>query len=175
VVSYLLGPSDAGSLRLIKSLASLFSMVGESIGQVIFPEMARLVSAGEMALTTFLRRLLPALLALAAVGYIGYALAGPILIQFLFGDSYAEIYGPSLLYLVGSALGIVAVPLTPLLLVRGQQRALFVAYLIAGTAYLSAIVFGAQLAGIYGVGSALPALYAAYLLTIGSLHWFGKH
>lgn len=173
IVSQLLGASTAGSFRIIKSLGSIFSMVGESIGQVIYPEMARRSADGRESVNSLFCRLIPGLLAVAVVIYVAYLIAGRALITHLFGESYALVYGPSLLYMLGAAIGIATLPITPLFLVRGRQRELFVAYLCAGIAYLVAIIGGAGAGELYGVSTALVALYATYLFVVGAFQFAG--
>jgi O-antigen/teichoic acid export membrane protein len=173
IVSQLLGASAAGSFRIIKSLGSIFSMAGGSISQVIYPEMARRFASDRESVNSLLWRLIPGLLAVAVVAYVAYFIAGRMLITHLFGESYALLYGPSLLYMLGAAVGIATLPITPLFLVRGRQRELFVAYLCAGTAYLAAIIGGAGAAELYGVSTALVALYVTYLFVVGAFQFAG--
>jgi O-antigen/teichoic acid export membrane protein len=67
----------------------------------------------------------------------------------------------------GSALSILCLPFTPLLLVRGQQRLLFLGYLIGSLAYILSVYVGVRSWGLLGAAAAYPILYVFYFVIVG--------
>jgi O-antigen/teichoic acid export membrane protein len=170
IVAYLLAPTDAGLFRVIKSLGSIPALISGAISRVVYPEMAKLHAESSGHLRVFIGKLRITLGILAVIGMGVYVLVGDPLISLTFGADYRQAFPASVVYMAGTALGLVALPLTPLFLVTGRQRQLFVAYLVSSGAYLLAISFGASFAGLLGAAFALPVLYVFYLLVIGLLN-----
>jgi O-antigen/teichoic acid export membrane protein len=166
VIAKLLTPADAGLFRVIKALGSIPALVSGASGQVIFTNLAQLQATTSNQVAPFLRQVWAALLSIAVVGMTVYAIIGKSFVTAVFGPDFSQAYPASLVYMSGAALGLIATPLTPHLLVTGQQRRLFVAYALASAAYLFTIVIGALTGGLVGSAMAFPALYLTYVLAI---------
>jgi len=166
VVAFFLTPAAAGVYRVIKSLGSIGTMLASAIGQVIYPELARIYVSSRERLAPFLKRLWVGLSIIAAIGLGAYLLIADFLIAVIFGGDYSEFYIPSVIYMFGAALSIVCLPYTPLLLVKGKQRVLFVAYLIGSFAYIASLTLGVMQWGLIGGAAAFPILYVFYFLVV---------
>lgn len=166
LVAYFLMPSEAGGFRLIKSIGSICTMVSGALGQVIYPEIARIYSENTRHLNRFLGKLWMILAFVASIGFLGYWLLGDKIIEYVFGQEYSAIFFPSVVYVFGAAVGIMLLPFTPLLLVRGQQRLLFIAYLIASIAYILSVVIGVKFWGLVGASGAFLVLYMFYFFVL---------
>lgn len=166
LVAFFLMPAEAGGFRLIKSIGSICTMVSGALGQVIYPEIARIHAENKRHLNRFLRRLWIILAFVSTVGFFGYWLLGNVIIEYIFGQDYSTIFLPSVIYVFGAAVGIMLSPFTPLLLVRGQQRLLFFAYLIASIAYISSVVIGVKFWGLVGASGSFLVLYVFYFFVL---------
>lgn len=170
IVAALMTPAEAGLFRAIKSLGSVPKLASAAVSQVLYPSLAREHADDEGALWRAVRPLWIPLSAVSLAGVMGYALVGGWLVPLVFGEEFSAAVVPSVVYMVGAALGIVLVPITPVSLVSGQQRQLFVSYLGAAIANLVAVSVGGFYAGLVGASSGLLSLYGAYGV-ISALYW----
>jgi len=169
VIAAILAPAEAGFYRLIKVLGSVLTMAGSAVGQVIYPQIAKLHLTDPTALRAFLRNLWKLLAVGALTGFVVYALIGEAVIHAIFGPDFLPAYRPSLIFMAGAALSLLCLPITPLLLVRGQQGALLMAYSVASASYLAVLAAGATSQGLVGAAFAFPGLYVAYILITATI------
>ncbi len=169
MVAYFMAPADAGAFRLIKSLGSVVAMVAGPVGQVIYPEIAKIYATDPDRLPGFLAKLWRTLGLVIAFGFIAYVLVGEFVVEAVFGTGYLLIFQPSVVYMLGAALSVLCLPFTPVLLVQGRQRLLFVAYFFASAVYIVAVCLGAGHLGLVGAAAAFPLLYMSYLLVVGRI------
>jgi O-antigen/teichoic acid export membrane protein len=175
LVAVFLAPADAGFFRIIKSLGSVFSMTGAALAEVFYPEIAKIQVLRKEALKPVLRKLWTVLSAIALTGLIVYALVGDTVISLFFGIDFLDAFVPSFIYMIGAALGVILMPFTPLFLVRGQHRKLFVAYFAAAVAYVAVLTIGTIEVGLLGAVTAFPILYLVYYASIYFFERGGKN
>jgi O-antigen/teichoic acid export membrane protein len=170
IVAALLAPAEAGLFRAVKSLGSVPQLAAGAVSQVLYPAIAHRDLMGGRELWAFLRPVWLGLAAASLAGCLVYFLVSGYLVPLLFGADYVAAVAPSVIYMAGASLGLALVPVTPLVLVRGQQRRLFVSYLGAAAAYAGGVTIGAAGAGLTGAAAGLAALYIVYAI-ISALFW----
>lgn len=170
VVAALMAPAEAGLFRAVKSLGSVPQLAASAVSQVLYPAIAHRDIMGGRELWAFLRPVWLGLAGASLAGCLVYFLVSDYLVPLIFGADYSEAVTPSAIYVAGASLGLAMVPVTPLVLVRGQQRRLFVSYLGAAAAYVGGVSIGASAAGLAGAAAGLAALYVVYAI-ISALFW----
>lgn len=169
IVAALLSPADAGFFRVVKSLGAVPALISGAIGQVIYPEIARLSASTAAVLRGFLRRLWGVLIPTAVVCSIAYWFVAEPVVVLLFGHEYLPVATASIVYMVGWAMELTLVPLTPLSLVSGRQRDIFLSYCAASTVYVLGLFLGSRFAGLNGASAAFMGLVVTFGVSMGVL------
>lgn len=164
----LLGPAEAGLFRIARQCANALIKPARLLVQVIYPEFARLVAAGDLAR---LRELVVRLLGVAGVAAVvclaTLVLAGPLLLQIIGGDQAQAAY-PILLWLGAAALlEFWAVPLEPALVSAGRAGTALAVRLAAIAVFVPVLLVAIDRLGLVGAGVASVA--AAAVLLLGQL------
>ena len=100
IVGGILGSASAGLYKIVKQVASVLSRAADPLYQAVYPELAKLWSAGDRAgFRRLLRR--STLMGLGAgIGFLAlFALVGRWVLVTLLGGDYGAAYKPTLIYL----------------------------------------------------------------------------
>lgn len=151
----ILGPSAAGMYQIVKQFASVILRITDPLTHAIFPEMARLISAGNVA--GFKRIMLRTALLSSIVGIAGLLLfyaAGQAIITIAVGSVYLPILPVLLWYLCGSAIAIMGFGLQPAMLTMGRTKQSLWCLLITTLIYYAVLYVCLQNLGLIGAGIA---------------------
>lgn len=163
-VGGLLGPADAGFFRIARQVATAISKPAQLVVYALYPELAKLKAAGQIAsLRELAWRVGLAGGAAATVLMLVAAVAGRPLLALVLGPEFAQA-ARVLLWLVGAAaIGIWGLPLEPMLVSAGKAGSAVRVRIVASVLFLAALfpltrTFGLDGAGAASVGAALLML-----------------
>lgn len=164
----LLGPAEAALFRIARQCATALTKPARLLVQVIYPEFARLVAAGDLArLRELVVRLLGLAAAAAMVCLATLAMVGPLLLEIIGGGEAQGAY-VVLLWLGGAALlEFWAVPLEPALVSAGRAGTALAVRLVAIAAFVPVLLVAIESLGLVGAGVA--TVVAAVVLLLGQL------
>ena len=167
LVGYLLGPAEAGLLRLARELSSMLSKPAILIRQVIFVDLTRNWNQGNQAFDVIAYRtaLLGGLLGMLFV-VISYFF-GEYLLAALLGQQFVAAKSVLTLMLLAATLDLAASPLRSALYAMGYAARAMRLYVVSTTMYLGLFVVLTKSMGLIGAGVA--ASVAAAVPLIGML------
>ena len=162
----LLGPEEAGLFRIARQVANALAKPARLFIQVVYPEFARLVAAGDLRqLRRLLRRLAGLSAGGTAVGLLLLVVFGPLLLRLIGGEAALAAY-PILLWLSGAALiDLWAFPLEPALISLGRAGTALMVRATATAVSIPFLILAVRHFGLTGAG--ITALATALLLLIG--------
>ena len=171
LVGYLLGPAEAGLLRLARELSSMLSKPALLIRQVIFVDLTRNWNQGNQAFDVIAYRtaLLGGLLGMLFV-VISYFF-GEYLLAALLGQQFVAAKSVLTLMLLAATLDLAASPLRSALYAMGYAAKAMRLYVVSTTMYLGLFILLTKDMGLIGAGVA--ASVAAALPLIGMLVLIG--
>ena len=167
LVGYLLGPAEAGLLRLARELSSMLSKPAILIRQVIFVDLTRNWNQGNKAFDVIAYR--TALLggALGSLFVMASYFFGEHLLSTLLGQQFVAAKSVLTLMLLAAALDLAASPLRSALYAMGYAARAMRLYVVSTTMYLGLFVVLTKDMGLIGAGVA--ASVAAAVPLIGML------
>ena len=167
LVGYLLGPAEAGLLRLARELSSMLSKPAILIRQVIFVDLTRNWNQGNQAFDVIAYR--TALLggALGSLFVLTSYFFGEHLLATLLGQQFVAAKSILTLMLLAATLDLTASPLRSALYAMGYAAKAMRLYVVSTTMYLGLFVVLTKSMGLIGAG--LAASVAAALPLIGML------
>ena len=167
LVGYLLGPAEAGLLRLARELSSMLSKPAILIRQVIFADLTRNWNQGNQAFDVIAYR--TALLggALGLLFVVTSYFFGEHLLATLLGQQFVAAKSVLTLMLLAATLDLAASPLRSALYAMGYATKAMRLYVLSTTMYLGLFVVLTKSMGLIGAG--LAASVAAALPLIGML------
>ena len=167
LVGYLLGPAEAGLLRLARELSSMLSKPAILIRQVIFVDLTRNWNQGNQAFDVIAYR--TALLggALGSLFVLTSYFFGEHLLATLLGQQFVAAKSILTLMLLAATLDLTASPLRSALYAMGYAAKAMRLYVVSTTMYLGLFVVLTKDMGLIGAGVA--ASVAAALPLIGML------
>ena len=167
LVGYLLGPAEAGLLRLARELSSMLSKPAILIRQVIFVDLTRNWNQGNQAFDVIAYR--TALLggALGLLFVVTSYFFGEHLLATLLGQQFVAAKSVLTLMLLAATLDLAASPLRSALYAMGYATKAMRLYVLSTTMYLGLFVVLTKSMGLIGAG--LAASVAAALPLIGML------
>ena len=167
LVGYLLGPAEAGLLRLARELSSMLSKPALLIRQVIFADLTRSWHQGSDAfdVITYRTALLGGLLGLLFV--VTSYFFGEHLLATLLGQQFVAAKSVLTLMFLAATLDLAASPLRSALYAMGYATKTLRLYIFSTTIYLGLFVLLTKGMGLIGAGVA--ASIAAALTLIGML------
>ena len=169
VVGGLLGPAGAGLYRIVKQVASLLPRASEPLYQAVYPELARLWSAGEHARFRQMLNRSTAWAALAAfVACVLFAVWGKAVMAMLLQPDYAEAHGAALIYLVATGLAMASFAFHPAALAMDRPAESFGVLLACTILYFFVL---APMISRWGLEGASAAYVVFYLSWVGALRW----
>jgi O-antigen/teichoic acid export membrane protein len=167
MVGYLLGPAEAGLLRLARELSSMLSKPAILIRQVIFVDLTRNWNQGNQAFdiiayrTAMLGGVLGLLFVMASYFF------GEYLLEALLGQQFVAAKSILTLMLLAATLDLTASPLRSALYAMGYAAKAMGLYVVSTSIYLFLFVVLTAKMGLIGAG--LAASVAAALPLIGML------
>ena len=168
IVGALLNPAQAALWRVAKLVSEAVAAPAEMITSALYPEFARLGSAGENhTLGRLALRIGVTVGGLASVLLIVTALFGSSALSLAMGEAFAAA-APVMTWLTAAAIvGIWALPLEPMLISTGHASAAVITRLVVSALYLVSL---APLVGRMGVvGGGVAAVGASILLGVGMM------
>lgn len=169
VVGGLLGPAGAGLFKIVKQVASLLSRATDPLYQAVYPELARLWSAGEHVQFRRLLNRSTVLAALVASGaLVIFALWGKSAMALVLQPEYAEAHRAALIYLAASGLAMGSFAFHPAALAMDRPAESFAVLLTCTVLHFSALL---PLIGLWGLEGASAAYVLFYLAWVGALRW----
>jgi len=165
-VGALLGPAQAAFWRIGKQVADGMAKPARLMVPALYPELAKMrATGGRLAMTKLA----------VQIGLIGGAAAGVLLLVSLvagrwiltitMGESYGAAAGVMNWQVAAAAIGVMTLPLEPMLVSMRAAGAALTVRLVVATAYLAALVPLITTFGLTGAGAALVA--AALAMAIG--------
>jgi O-antigen/teichoic acid export membrane protein len=170
VLNGVIGPAAVGGLRAAQSLFAPLSLLTPALALPGLPAMGRALARSPAAAFTLARRLSLAVVALTAV-YVAFMVAvGPVLMPFVFGDSFERYTDLAVPIGVWQVIGAAGAGFTLLLTAWRHGRELFVARVLESTAIVALVVVLATRFGLHGAAWAYAGGAA---LGTGALVAFG--
>ncbi|HEY8592745.1 MAG TPA: lipopolysaccharide biosynthesis protein [Sphingomicrobium sp.] len=173
LVGVILGPAATGLYRIAKTLAEAIEKPADLLNKAFYPEVMRLDLATKRPWKLMMRgaalsAMVGALVCLLIV------VAGKPLITAIFGAKYVGSYAPTIIMLVGTFLGVITFPVTPMLYAMHKTGAPVIAKLVGIGISLIALyplcvrfgLTGAAISYVLGslisIGMTVAVLYRAY-------------
>jgi O-antigen/teichoic acid export membrane protein len=176
-VGAMLGPAEAALYAVARQIGEGVLRPTQFLTPAIYPELARLVAAGDPGRA---RGLVLRALRLSAMGAVVMLalltlLGGPVL-RLIGGEAAVPAYGVALLLAAAGAIGFATFALEPVLISTGRQGAALRARAVGVFTFIPAALLGTWLAGLTGVG--LASIAAALVTLAGqavpALRWLRK-
>ena len=170
LLSGLLGPAAAGFFHIAKRSADAALRLGRPLVQAIYPEIARVWTAGEVArFRRIVTRTSTAILLLALAAFVPVGLCMEPLLRLVFGTEFGEAATLVTLQMVAVVIYMGGIVLNPAMLSMGRDRDLVRITLLATVSFFLAFAplvwaFGAEGAPIAHI--AFNSLWAAGCLTV---------
>lgn len=171
ILAWLLGPGAAGSFKIARQLAGSLNKIIDPFFVVVYPDLARLHSAGTTSVAlSLVRRSALSLGALASALLVVFIIVGEPLMVLVLGEAFRDSFPVTAWCVAGAAIWAFAQPISPMLMVYGRHSALFVINMVTTLLYLLAVAGAAVSIGLTGVGAAfagfllLWAVLSTYLL-----------
>jgi len=173
-VGWILGPAEAGALRVARQFAEALAKPAKLLAPVIYPELAKLSAQGKGdVLTRLVRRSILTAGTLGLVVLLVVVVAGKMLLQLTVGPEFLGAYGVMILLCLAAVINITAFPLEPLLITAGRAGTVLRVRLLATLIQVPLLLLLLTLTGLLGAGSA-AVVYAALLfvgLGISAAPW----
>ena len=169
-VGLVLGPSAAGLMKVAQEIGAGLAKPIDLINQAVYPDIARLASAGSWRrLRRLVRR--SGLTAAALGGAIALILfvAGKMVIELLFGSGFAGAYQVLLLVSLATMLNVSVFAIDPALYAVGRPSRPLITSVIANGVFLGTMFAGFAHFGLLAAG--LAYLSAAAVTVMFSLFW----
>ncbi len=171
VVGAALGTSSASLYAIARQVANGVSKPAKLMAPVIFPEIVWLRASGKhVSVGKLLRRAFIAGTVGVALIAILVGLAGPYLLEFIFGPEALDAYGVMVLAAAASALMVWGFALEPTLLSAGRIGTVLIIQVIGATVFLTVLLTGLPVYGLIAAGFAHFAqsviVFSGRLLTV---------
>ena len=163
ICAYFLTPADVGLYSIAVNLAMLLLKIPDATGTVMFPRLAALEEHAAHAATT---RICRQTLFLLSLGVVAFAVVGPLLIPWVFGEDYRGAIAPLLLLLPGTLAVALYQLLTRNFTSRGKQQVNIIAAVIALVLNVGLNVALVPRYGISGAALAHGLSYGVAALTL---------
>jgi O-antigen/teichoic acid export membrane protein len=164
LVGALVSVESVGVYRIIKRIATLMTMVSDSVYQVIYPRLAALLATEDIQAALVLARRTGAMLLLfTASAAVLVALFGRVFMEFVFGEEFADMLSlNTYMFLRAVSCGFVVVH--PLFLALGFVKREVGIIIVSNLLYLAAaFVLGSQL-GLIGIVLAYGVQFVSVLI-----------
>ncbi|HYC04538.1 MAG TPA: lipopolysaccharide biosynthesis protein [Azospirillaceae bacterium] len=174
-VGWLLGPAEAALFRVARQFAEAMAKPIKLLTPAIYPELAKLDSAGEIKR---MRQLMLRSVLIAGAGASLFmailAVAGDTVIALVVGREYLAAHGVMMMLTVATVIGVWTFPLEPMLITIGEVGAALRVQIVATALYVPTLYvllrrFGLEGAGMAAIAAALVILAG---LMIPVLRWF---
>lgn len=173
VVGALLGPVQAAYWRIGKQVADGMAKPARLMVPAMYPELAKMRTAGGQQAMTKLA---------AQIGLIGGAAAGVLLLvslvagrpilEIVMGKAYGAAAGVMNWQVAAAAIGVMTLPLEPMLVSMRAAGAALAVRLVVVVAYLAALV---PLINAFGLTGAGAALVASALAMAAGMYFMARH
>ena len=161
VLGWLLGPGPTAGFKIARQLAGALNKVIDPFFVAVYPDLARLHSAGNTsAALSLVRRSGLSLGAMATAGLMVFLMVGEPLMVLVLGEAFRSAYPVTAWCVAGAVIWAFVQPVQPMLMVYGRQSVLFGINIATTLVYLAAVAGAAVSFGVTGVG----ATFAAYML-----------
>lgn len=161
ILAWILGPSATGSFKIARQFAGALNKIIDPFFVAIYPDLAKLHSAGKTgAALSLVRRSALSLGVIVSSVLVVFILAGEPLIVLVLGDEFRGAYAVTAWCIVGAVIWAFAQPISPMLMVYGRHSALFAINIATTCLYLVAVAAAAVTFGLTAVGIA----FAGFLL-----------
>lgn len=161
LLAYMLGPSATGSFKIARQVAGSLNKIIDPFFAAIYPDLAKLHSAGNTRAALSLVRRSAISLGVVATGVLCvFSLVGEPVLVLVLGEDFRSAYAVTMWCIVAAAIWAFAQPIAPMLMVYGRHSALFGINVVTTCVYLAALVAAARFFGLASVGMA----FAGYLL-----------
>ncbi|MBU09662.1 MAG: hypothetical protein CME13_17045 [Gemmatimonadetes bacterium] len=168
IVGGILGSASAGLYKIVKQVASVLSRAADPLYQAVYPELAKLWSAGDRA---GFRRLLgrSTLMGLGAgIGFLAlFALVGRWVLVTLLGGDCGAAYEPTLIYLSAVAVQATTFAFHSAALAMDKPADSLVVLLGVTLVYFALLVPLLQMAALEGAAAAYFIFYVLWAIIIG--------
>lgn len=160
-IGALAGPSDAAFWRIGRQVADAVAKPARLLTPALYPELARLRAAGDERGMWRLALRIGAIAAGLGAGLLMVSLLlGPLLLSLVLGEAFAPAAGVMNWQVAALAVGILVLPLEPLLISLGRAGSTAAVQLVVSAAFLSALPWLNRHFGLPGAGAGLLAAEA---------------
>jgi O-antigen/teichoic acid export membrane protein len=168
IIGGILGNASAGLYKIVKQIASVLSRAADPLYQAVYPELAKLWSAGDHAGFRRLLRKSTWMGLAAGLGFLAvFCLTGRWVLVTLLGGDYAEAYEPTQIYLAAVAVQATTFAFHPAALAMDKPAdSLYVLLAVTGV-YFALLVPAIQLWSLQGAAAAYVVFYVVWALVIG--------
>lgn len=165
LVNAFLGAAGAGGYRVAKNLAAIIYRFTGPLINVIYPEISRLIAAGDRsAYTRIVTEINAAGGALGLAALAGWAVFGKFILEFTVGAQYAETYSTVLIFMSAITVALFGLCCLPTLLALQKWRQILVISIVSTAAFFaSAFVLVPRL----GIDGAAAAQVICYSVEVG--------
>jgi O-antigen/teichoic acid export membrane protein len=164
IINSTLGAAAAGLFLIVKQLTGVLLKLVDPIYQAIYPELARLWTAGDLKQY---KRLMILVSAITGTGgliiWAGFILFGEIIIGLTFGPEYADAYQPLIWYALAVVIAIATVSFHLSLLAMGRPNTTFVVMTTCTVMYFILLYPFINLWGLVGVSIAYLTFYVIWV------------
>jgi O-antigen/teichoic acid export membrane protein len=163
IVGFLLGPADAGMLRVAKAFGGALGKLSSPLYQAVYPELSREVGrVGAAGVGSISARFLRLGAAVSGIILLIYLALGKFALSRVFGPDYAGSYAPSVVYLIGVLVSVTTFPLHPLMLVLGRPDLSLRVLIVSTAVYLPTLVILTESYGVVGACAAFVVFYLCW-------------
>lgn len=165
VIAYFLGPTSVGVMKILKQCGRPFTLLTDSIRQIIYPEACELyIARGFKSMIKYLTGTTALLAIVSSIALFLLMLIMPFLLSIAFGAEYKHLSGIVNLYLIIHVGFLLAQSLQISALALGQGAATFHSYVIMNTIYIFLLITLAPRFDISGVILAFAAGAVAWTI-----------
>lgn len=170
VVGATLGDAAAGVYKIAKQFAGILGKVADPLYQAVFPELARLWSAGRIvAFRALIVKATVFTSAGSALALLGFMALGELFIRLTVGDEYVSGHGVMVAYMLGTVIAVAGFALSPAMLAMGRPRPGLVATFVSTIVYFPLLFWLIHIQGLIGAGLAYVAHYVVWTAIMGTL------
>ena len=169
IIGAMMGSAGAGLFKIVKQVASVLSRAADPLYQAVYPELARLWTAGDRDGFRHILRRSTAIGLAVGIGYLGlFWLGGHWTLVTLLGGDYALAYEPTLIYLVAVALSAASFAFHPAALAMDRPTDSLTVLVTATVVYFVLLVPAIMWQGLHGAAAAYILFYVIWVLVIGA-------
>lgn len=163
-VNVLLGPSSAGKYRIAKNFANIIHRLSGPLSNVIYPEIARLISSGNTLVYYKLTRDINVgcgVIAFAAT--IVWILLGETILRYSVGNEYVDTHSTVMIFMAAITVVFFGLCCSPTLLALQLWREIFVITLLSTAAFFAT---AAVLIPRYGIDGGAAGQFVCYFVEV---------